>query len=62
VKKLNAAALATMNTPAVQARLKDVGAELVAPERRSPDFLAKFVVSETEKWAPIINAAGLAGQ
>ena len=62
VKKLNAATLATMNTPAVQARLKDVGAELVAPERRSPEYLAKFVVSETEKWAPIISAAGLAGQ
>jgi tripartite-type tricarboxylate transporter receptor subunit TctC len=51
-----------MNTPAVEARLKDVGAELVAPERRSPEYLAKFVVSETKKWAPIINAAGLTGQ
>lgn len=62
VKKLNAAIITTMNTPAVEARLKDAGAELVAPERRSPEYLAKFVVSETKKWAPIINAAGLTGQ
>lgn len=62
VAKLNAATLATLNTPMVQARLKDVGAELVPPEQRSPEYLAKFVVSETAKWAPIISAAGLAGQ
>ncbi len=62
VKKLNAAMITTMNMPAVEARLKDVGAELVAPEQRSPEYLAKFVVSETKKWAPIINAAGLIGQ
>ncbi len=62
VEKLNAATLATLDTPMVQARLKDVGAELVPPERRSPEYLAKFVVSETAKWAPIISAAGLAGQ
>jgi len=62
VEKLHAATLATMNTPAVQAGLKVTGAELVAPERRSPEYLQKFVESEIEKWAGTIKAAGLAGQ
>ncbi len=62
VQKLNAATIATMNTPSVQERLKEVGADLVAPERRSPDYLAGFVESEIEKWAAPIKAAGVTGQ
>src|SRR5215510_12081060 len=42
VQRLNAAAVATMTTPAVEARLKEVGADVVAPKRRSPEFLQKF--------------------
>jgi tripartite-type tricarboxylate transporter receptor subunit TctC len=60
VKKLNAAAVEAMNTPAVQARLKDAGATVVAPERRSPEYLQKFVESEIAKWAKSIKAAGIA--
>jgi hypothetical protein len=48
-----------MDTPAVQARLKDIGADLVAPERRSSDYLAKFVVSEIARWAAPIKASGV---
>jgi tripartite-type tricarboxylate transporter receptor subunit TctC len=59
IAKLNEAAIATMNTPAVQQRLKETGYDLVGPERRSPDYLQKFVVSEIAKWAAPINAAGL---
>ena len=44
------------------ARLKEVGADLVAPERRSPEYLQKFVVSEIEKWAVPIKAAGVVGE
>ncbi len=62
VQKLNAATIATMNTPSVQERLKEVGADLVAPERRSPDYLAGFVESEIEKWAAPIKAAGVTGE
>jgi tripartite-type tricarboxylate transporter receptor subunit TctC len=60
VKKLNAAAVEAMNTPAVQARLKDAGATVVAPERRSPEYMQTFVESEIAKWAKSIKAAGIA--
>src|SRR5262249_60592696 len=59
VKTLNEASVAAITTPAVVARLKDNGADVVAPERRSPEFLQKFVESEIEKWAGPIRAAGL---
>src|ERR1700688_2949190 len=59
VQKLHDALEATVSTPSVQARLKDIGADLVAPERRSPDYLAKFVVSEIARWAAPIKASGV---
>jgi hypothetical protein len=33
--------------------------DLVAPERRSPEYLAKFVVSEIDRWAAPIKASGV---
>lgn len=60
VRKLNEAAIAVMNRPAVQARLRELGAVLVAPERRSPEYLRQFVQSEIERWGETIKASGLA--
>jgi len=60
IQKLNAATVAAIDTPSVQEQLKDVGAVAVAPERRSPGYLHKFVLSEIAKNAAPIKAAGLA--
>jgi tripartite-type tricarboxylate transporter receptor subunit TctC len=62
VRKLHAAAAAAMETPAVQARFDKVGATVPAPDRRSPEYLQKFVESEIARWAGPIKAAGMAGQ
>ena len=62
MQKLNAAAVEAMSTPAVQARLGEIGATVVAPERRSPAYLQKFVESEIAKWAAPIKAAGIVGE
>jgi tripartite-type tricarboxylate transporter receptor subunit TctC len=59
VQRLQAATNAAMNTPVVKGRLKDIGVDLVADERRSSDYLRRFVVSETEKWAKMINLTGI---
>lgn len=59
VQKLHGATIATMDTPSVQERLKEVGVTVVAADRRSPDYLRKFVASETEKWAATIRASGV---
>jgi len=62
VRKLHDAAVATMETPSVRERLKDIGATVVAPQRRSPEYLQKFVESEIAKWAVPIKAAKITGE
>jgi tripartite-type tricarboxylate transporter receptor subunit TctC len=59
IGKLHAAAVAAMDAPDVQAKLAELGIEVVAPERRSPEYLADFVVREIEKWAGPIRATGV---
>jgi tripartite-type tricarboxylate transporter receptor subunit TctC len=60
IQKLHDATVAAMDTLSVQERLNEVGAVIVAPERRSPAYLQNFVLSEIEKNAAPIRAAGLA--
>jgi tripartite-type tricarboxylate transporter receptor subunit TctC len=59
VGKLHDATVAAMETPSLQAQMKKVGADLVAPDRRSSFYLQSFVESEIEKWAVPIRASGL---
>jgi tripartite-type tricarboxylate transporter receptor subunit TctC len=59
VQKLHDAVVAAMDTPSVQQRMKEVGAELVAPDRRSPDYLGKFIASEIERWGVAIKTANI---
>jgi hypothetical protein len=42
----------------VGARLRELGATIVAPARRSPEYLAKFTQDEIAKWAVPIKASG----
>jgi tripartite-type tricarboxylate transporter receptor subunit TctC len=59
VQKPHDASVAAMKTPPVQERLQDIGATIVAPERRSPNYLQRFVESEIKKWAGPIRASGV---
>jgi tripartite-type tricarboxylate transporter receptor subunit TctC len=59
VQKLHAGVVAAMDMPAPRARFEEIGADLVAPERRSPDYLQQFVASEIEKWAGPIKQSGV---
>lgn len=59
VQRLHDATVSAMDSREVQEKLKGLGGELVAPERRSPEYLQKFVVSEVDRWATTIKAAGV---
>jgi tripartite-type tricarboxylate transporter receptor subunit TctC len=59
VKKLNSAAVAAINTPAVKERLQSLGTTIARADQQSPEFLAAFVKSEIEKWAAPIKASGV---
>jgi hypothetical protein len=39
--------------------LTEIGVDVVASERRSSDYLATFVASETAKWGAAIKATGV---
>jgi tripartite-type tricarboxylate transporter receptor subunit TctC len=59
VRRLAKAAGEAMDTPSVRERLEAVGVTVVPPERRSPEYLAKFIPHEIEKWTPPIKASGV---
>jgi tripartite-type tricarboxylate transporter receptor subunit TctC len=59
VQKLNQATVAALDMPVVAARLTQVGGEAVAPDRRSPDYLATFLAAEIKKWEAPIKASGI---
>ena len=59
VEKLHDAIVSTVETPFVRERLKDLGATVVAPDRQSPSYLQKFVISEIAKWAALIKSANI---
>ena len=42
-----------------RARLEELDLEIVAPERRTPEYLAKHLPAEIERWAKPIRAAGI---
>jgi tripartite-type tricarboxylate transporter receptor subunit TctC len=57
IDRLNAAAVKAVKDPATQPRLADLSATVVGS---TPDELAKHVVAEIAKWAPIVAASGAA--
>ncbi len=59
VRSLAKAASETLDTPSVRERLEAIGVTVVPPERRSPEYLAKFIPQEIEKWAAPIKASGV---
>jgi tripartite-type tricarboxylate transporter receptor subunit TctC len=59
VDKLLDVTHAAMETPAIKQRMLDVGVTGVAPERRSPEYLQKFVAEEIARWEEPIKSAGL---
>jgi hypothetical protein len=40
--------------------MQELGLNIPPPERRTPDYLAKLVPRELEKWAAPVKASGIA--
>jgi len=57
VQKMAKAVNEMLDDPAIRKRLEDLGLEIVPPERRGPEYLAKFVPEEIERWAKVVKAA-----
>jgi tripartite-type tricarboxylate transporter receptor subunit TctC len=59
VRKLNKAMSDTLDDPAVHQRLQELGLEIASPDRRTPEYLAKFVPQEIARWSKVVRAAGI---
>jgi tripartite-type tricarboxylate transporter receptor subunit TctC len=59
VRRLNAAVNQSLENPALRRRLEELGLEIMPAERRTPEYLAKFLPEDIERWAKPIRAAGI---
>jgi tripartite-type tricarboxylate transporter receptor subunit TctC len=59
VHRLSSAASAALDTPSVRERIESVGINMVPAEQRTPDYLARMLPAEIEKWAVPVRASGL---
>jgi tripartite-type tricarboxylate transporter receptor subunit TctC len=62
IARLNAALGATLDTPALQARLRETAATVVPPDRRSTPYLQDYLGTEITKWAAIMKASNVPQQ
>ena len=58
VRRLDQAVGETLDSPSVRERFEAIGEGVIAPERRGPEYFAKFVANEIERWSPPIKASG----
>jgi tripartite-type tricarboxylate transporter receptor subunit TctC len=59
IQRLHDATSEAIDTPAVQSRLLEVGALVVARDRRSPTYFKRYVETEIAKNAAPLKAAGI---
>ena len=59
IAKLNATMVQVLASPAVAQRFEELGIEISAPDRQTPDALRAYQKQEAERWWPIIKAAGI---
>src|SRR5262245_8631102 len=59
VRKLNKAMNDMLENAAMRARLEELGLEILPPEQRTPEYLAKYLPQEVDRWGKVIRAAGI---
>jgi tripartite-type tricarboxylate transporter receptor subunit TctC len=57
VQKLHSVAIRALETSSFRDHLHNYGVEIVAPERRSPEYLARFLKDDIAKWTAPITAS-----
>ncbi|WP_170921061.1 Bug family tripartite tricarboxylate transporter substrate binding protein [Enhydrobacter aerosaccus] len=59
VEKLNAAAVATLQDPAIRSRMEDLGQDVPTPTEMAPAAFAAFQRAEYAKWQKILSDANV---
>jgi tripartite-type tricarboxylate transporter receptor subunit TctC len=60
VRRLSRAVDEAINKPMLRKRLEQVGVAIAPPERRTPEYLAKYIPSEIARWGAVLRGAGIA--
>jgi tripartite-type tricarboxylate transporter receptor subunit TctC len=61
IARLNSALVQVLADPTVPKRFAELGLDVAAREQQTPEGLAAYHKAETDKWWPIIKAAGIKG-
>ena len=59
VRKLNKVMNQMIEDAAIRKKLEDLGLEIVPPEQRTPEYLAKYLPDEIARWGKVVKAAGI---
>lgn len=59
IDKFGAALRTALKDPAFASRMADLGAEITAESKQSPEGLRTWLQSEIQKWGPVIRTAGI---
>jgi tripartite-type tricarboxylate transporter receptor subunit TctC len=59
VRKMNKAMNTMIEDPAIKKRLQELGLEILPPEQRTPEYLAKYLPQEVARWKKVIASAGI---
>lgn len=59
VRRMNKALGDMVERPDIKQRLEALGLVIVPPQQRTPEYLAKLLPQEIERWGAVIKAAGI---
>ncbi len=54
VRRMNKVMNTMIEEPAMRKRLEELGLEILPPEQRTPEYLAKYLAEEVERWKKVI--------
>jgi len=60
VRRMNKVMNTMIEDPSIRKRLQDLGLEILPPEQRTPEHLAKYLPEEVARWKKVILNAGIA--
>jgi tripartite-type tricarboxylate transporter receptor subunit TctC len=59
VRRMNKVMNTMIEEPAMRKRLEELGLEILPPEQRTPEYLAKYMGEEVERWRKVVISAGI---
>jgi putative tricarboxylic transport membrane protein len=59
VRRMNKVMNTMIEDPAMRKRLEELGLEILPPEQRTPEYLAKYLAEDVARWKKVIASAGI---